>query len=533
MRSRRNRAGLYFRGPGCAYHPPSLCHLMELDRPRAMEPALRDLLNELDQAFNARIAQLVEARDAARADLRANGPSFREDTRTIREKDWQVAAIPDELMERRVELLGGCNRPDLITGMNAGAKSYIADIWDLNASQSWGIARAHRYLARAARLDLAHVPASGVRERINPATQTRLMVVPRPIAAVESSVMMDHGPVTAALFDMAMIMQHCATPLIERQGHVLLYLRDVRSQQEARTWAEMLHMLEEHFDLPTGTVRATVMIDSVTGALQAEEILFEMAHHAGGLSFDPQAYTADLIALHQEPDDIIFPDRERIGLNSPFLRALSHHLIGISHRRGCHAIGAPSFVLPPRDPTRPSSDHLSMLADKEREAVDGHDGTIVVHPDTVNPAMMEFNKSMPKANQLYYQRNDPISPDDLVRPPVGEITTDSLLGGVRTLLRALVQRLDGQGRVIQGSRLHDRSSVRLATRLLWQWTHNTNGSITATGLEIRPELVNFLVRKEAGKLYDDAPPEVRAHAETAVKIILDRVTGPHLPMEPL
>ncbi len=505
---------------------------MGTEPPRTLNAALLELIHRLHQDLEARRRDLVALRDRDRTVLHAEGAAFREDTRSIREKDWRVAELPESLMERRVELLGGCNRPDLIEGLNAGAKSYIADLWDLNAGQMWWMARAHRNLERAARLDLAYVPNQGGRVRINPGTTTRFMVAPRPLPALEAGTMLDNEPVAACLYDVARLLATSTAPLVQHQEHVLLYLRDVRTQLEARFWADLLHAMEEHLDVPTGTVRATIMVDSITGALQAEEILFELAHHAAGLCFDPQGYTADLITLHTGADDAVFPDRERIGLNSPFLRTLSHHLIGISHRRGCHAIAAPSFVLPPRDPNKPSMDYLGMLADKEREAVDGHDGTIVVDPGTVNAAMMEFNKSMPRANQLYYQRQDSITPADLIRPPEGEITVESLLGGVRTLLRALVQRMDGQGRVIQGSRLHDRSSVRLTVRILWQWIHNRKGVVTATGLEIRPELVNFLVRKEADKLYGEAPADVRAHAATAVKLIMERITAPHMPVEP-
>ncbi len=506
---------------------------MVIAPPRTLDPPLERLVRRLHADFEERRRELVARRDPDRAALREGPPAFRTETRTVREKEWQVAELPDGLMERRVELMGGCNRPELIEGMNAGAKSYIADLWDLNAGQSWWLARAHRHIQRAARRDLAYVPAEGGRVRINPATATRLMVAPRPIPALEAGLLLENEPVAACLYDLVVLMCGSAGELVERQGHVLLYLRDVRTQLEARFWAELLHALEEHLDLPTGTVRATIMIDSVTGALQAEEMLFEMAQHAAGMSFDPQGYTADLLALHQGPDDAVFPDREHIGLNSPFLRALSHHLIGICHRRGCHAIGAPSFMLPPRDANKPSAEYLAMLADKEREAVDGHDGTIVVHPLIVNAAMTEFNKSMPRAHQLYFQRPGSIDPAMLMRPPEGAITTESLLGGVRTLLRAQVQRLDGQGRVVQGSRLHDRSSVRLAVRLLWQWTNHPKAVITATGLEIRPELVGYLVRKEADKLYGAAGPEVKAHAAAAVKLIMDQVTAPHLPIDPL
>ena len=272
-----------------------------------------------------------------------------------------------------------------------------------------------------------------------------------------------------------MLMHNCAHSWTEKQGGVYLYLRDVHGHLEARLWAQLFDAVEELMELPRGTVRATVMIDSIAGALEADEILFELMHHAAGLSVDPQGYAADHIALFHGPDRAVLPDRETIVLNAPMLRALSLRIIGICHRRGCHAIGAPSFVLPPLVRERMKASYLEMLGDKEREAVDGFDGTIVVDGDSVNPAMVEFNKSMPRANQLYYLRNDDIRPTDLIQRPEGAITVDSLVGMIRTTLRFMVERDEGRGWVIQGGRKHDRSSLRLSLRLLWQWNHSSAG----------------------------------------------------------
>jgi len=298
-------------------------------------------------------------------------------------------------------------------------------------------------------------------------------------------------------------------------------------------WARMLAHLEDAGGLPAGSIRATILLDSIAGALEAEEILFELSHHAAGLSLDPQGYAADHIALFHGPDRAVLPDREIIGLNAPFLRALSLHTIGICHRRGCHAIGAPSFVLPPLDPDRAKAAYLEMLADKEREAVDGHDGTIVVHAETVNAAMIEFNKSMPRAHQLYYERKDGITAADLVRRPEGPISVDSLLGCVRTCLRTMVQRREGKGWVVQGGRMHDRSSLRLALRLLWQWAHSSKGVVTDSGLDINPDLLTYLVRKEAAKMFGKEDGPLRKMADQAVTQLLELVTAEDLPLEPM
>ena len=499
---------------------------------RTLTPAVKKLIMELVHRFGQKRHDLLADRAVARAVLSAGGVDFRKETTHVRRSDWTVDPLPDALQERRVELIGGGHRSELINGLNAGAKTYIADLWNFTPNDTWNILRAHRSLERAAKLELACLDTEEGRVRVNPNTATRLMVVPRPLFAVEGALMLDDEPVPAAFFDLAMLMQNCAASWIAKQGGVYLYLRDVHGHLEARLWEQVFDLLEEQADMPRGTIRATVMIDSITGALEADEILFELMHHAAGMSLDPQGYAADHVALFHGADRPVLPDRETIVLNAPMLRALSLRIIGVCHRRGCHAIGAPSFVLPPLVRERMKSSYLEMLGDKEREAVDGFDGTIVVDSDSVNPAMVEFNKSMPRANQLYYLRNDDIRPSDLIQRPEGSITVESLVGMIRTTLRYMVERKEGRGWVIQGGRKHDRSSLRLALRLLWQWNQSTAGVITATGLEVRDHLIRFLVRKESEKMFADSDEHTRKLAAAAMERMLDSVLAPEVPMEP-
>ena len=490
------------------------------------------LIDALVKGFDKSRNELLAQRQAYTKTLSEGNVAFPDATAHIRAEKWKIQT-PSTLLERRVEMIGGATRAELVNGLNSGAKSYIADLWNFTAGDSANMVRAHRNLVRAANLDLAYLPAEGGRVRINPQSTCRLMVVPRPLYVLEPGHLIGDEPVSAALYDLAHFVSNCGAALKERQGNIVFYLRDVRTHLEARFWNALFDALEEHMQWSRGTIRATVIIDTVSGALEAEEILFELMHHSAGLSLDAQGYAADHISLFNAPDRQTLPDRESIGLNAPFLRALSLYTIGICHRRGCHAIGAASFVLPSRTAEKVKADYLNMLGDKEREAVDGHDGTLVVHQDTVTPTMVEFNKSMPLANQLNYLRNDAISPADLIRRPEGSITVESLLSIIRSTLRNLVDRQDHRGWIVQGSRVHDRSSIRLSIRLLWQWNKSEFGKISNSGLEIHDDLLRYLIKKESDKMYGRSPEPVKKLAEAAVKHILQQVTGDMLPLEPM
>ncbi len=500
---------------------------------RTLTAEVRSLIEEMCNGAEKRRRELMDQRSRDRAKLAGGDVQFLEETAHIRKGKWTVDPIPEQLQERRVELIGGATRSELINGLNSGAKTYIADLWNFTPTDTWNILRAHRSLSRAARLDLAYLSPDGGRIRVNPRTETRLMIVPRPFTATEGAVLFNGEAVPATIFDLALLVLNCGNDLVERYGGIHLVLRDVRTHLEARLWVQLFDLLEEHMGYDRGTIRATIMIDSVQGALEAEEILFEMIHHVAGMSLDPQGYAADHIDLFSGEDRPVLPDRGSIGLNSPFLRSLSLHLVGICHRRGCHAIGAPSFVLPPLDPERIKASYLEMLADKEREAVDGFDGTIVVHADTVNAAMVEFNKSMPRANQLYYQRNDKVQPSDLIRRPEGSVSVESLVGMIRTILRSMVRAGEGRAWVIQGGRMHDRSSLRLAVRLLWQWNRSRQGVITSSGLDVHDDLIKYLVRKESEKMFGEATDQIRKMASAAEKRLLEMVLSDQMPDEPM
>ena len=496
---------------------------------RLLTPATVKLMRVLTVRFGERRLEVLALGEARMAALRNGEIDLLAGTARIRKTEWQVDPVPAELLERRVELIGGCSRRELIEGLNAGAKSYVADLWNMTPNEPGAILRAHKNIERATDNRLAYVASDGDRVRINPKSISRLMIVPRPMRAMDHVMEGLGGPVPAAFFDLALHAQLNAEKLRLRQGGIYLYLRGLHGHEEARLWNDLFSFLETHLNMPQGSFRATVMMDSLAAILEADEILFELKQHAAGLSVDPQAYAADHLELFSSPDLPILPDREHIGLNAKFLHSASLKTISICHRRQAHAMGGSAFILPPDTNGVVKPGYLEMIADKEREAVDGHDGTLVGHPGLVNPAMTEFNKSMPRAHQMYYQRPDLTTPELLVEPPTGALTTEGIQRCIRTVIKTLVTYPESQGLITQGGALHDRSSVRLSTLLMWHWTRSKACYITDTGLEIHEDVVKYMIRKEGEKMFAKAAPEIRERSRAAVKHFTETVLSPEVP----
>lgn len=496
---------------------------------RLFTPAVMELVHLLHARFGEQRLQVLQQGEARRNALRTGSVGELAETAATRHGNWQVDPVPAELLERRVELIGGCSRKELIDGMNAGAKSYVADLWDMTPNERGAILRAHKNIERAAALHLAYVGNDGSRVRINPGSTTRLMVVPRPLHATDHCIGTPGEPLAATFVDLALVAVLSAERMRLRQGGVYLYLRDLGGHAEARLWKEIFSLLEDRLEFARGTFKATVMMDSLAVLLEADEVLHELRHHSAGLAMAPQAFAADHVALFSHPDKPVLPDREHIGLNAHFLRSASLRTISICHRRQAHAIGAPAFVLPPQPDGVLRADFLEMLADKEREAVDGHDGTLVALPGLVNPAMAEFNKSMPRSHQMYFQRPDTSTPEDLVMHPAGDLTTEGMQRCIRTVLHALVQYPGHQGLVVQGGRVHDRTSIRLATLLIWHWTRSKVCFITNTGLEVHEEVVKYLIRKEGKKLAERGIAPDKQSADRAVDRLMSAALSPAVP----
>ncbi len=496
----------------------------------ALTPALLDLLTELDARFGKHAQRLMEERRKRRARIASGEVDRLEDTQHVRQNHWTVDPVPANWMERRVEVLGPVDRRSIIEGLNAGAKAYVADLHDLATVQSGSSMRAHRAIGRAAKGRLSCIVPEEGRIRLHGTARTRLAVALRPLGCTEAMVRHGGRPVQAGLFDAALLAFHHGQALLDRQRGIQVYLHDVQGHLEARWWNDLFSSLEESCGFERGTIRATVFVDNVIGALEAEEILFELAPHSAGLALDNAAYVADHIALFTGRDHGVFPDRERFGMDCGLLEALARMLIGVCHRRGAHALGTPGHGLPHTGQGRPKAALLEMLKDKEHEAALGMDGTLMAHPGLVNAAMEEFNKHMGSSHQFSVQRREAVAMHDLLVRPEGDISVDGLVRAVRTGLLGLSAMETGASRIELDGRTHDRSSVRLAISLLWHWCVADKGRITASGLDIHDDLVGFLVKKEVEKLYVRPGAPARSVLQLAGERLCGLVLGPEPPV---
>lgn len=495
----------------------------------SLTPALLEVLTGLDGRFAQRIERLLAERSERRARIALGEVKRLADTQHIRQADWTVDPLPATWMERRVEVIGPADRRSIIEGLNTGAKTYIADLFDLAAGHKAKLLKAHRSIGRAASGQLTCITPESGRIRLHGSVTTRLAVALRPLGATEAMVRHGGRAVQAGLFDLVMLVHHHGRTLLERQRGIHVHLRDVQGHLEARLWNDVFDALEEGFGLERGSIRATVFVDNVIGALEAEETLFELAPHAGGLALDNAAYVADHIALFTRKESGVFPDRERFGMDCGLLESLARMVIGTCHRRGAHALGTPGHGLPHTGHGRPKPALLEMLSDKEHEAALGMDGTLMAHPGLVNAAMTEFNKHMGAIHQFGVQRRESIAVSDLIRRPDGDISVDGLVRAVRTGLLGLSAMELGDARIALDGRTHDRSSVRLTIALLWHWVVSDKGRITASGLDIHDDLITFLVKKEVEKLA--ARPEAPDHAvlRSAGERLCAMVLGPSCP----
>jgi malate synthase len=326
----------------------------------------------------------------------------------------------------------------------------------------------------------------------------------RPLHAYETSVTVMDQPVSAAMVDLATYMTRCAHMVSARSGVALLYLRHVHGHLEAGLWNDMIDACEEYLGFARGTVRATVVVDNLASALEADEILFEMLHHSAGLSLDALAYAADHIALFGNKRGPVPEVMALERATCTMVRNLSLEIIGVCHRRRAHAMG-----------TMPYADHT--LSDAQRsehiahEAVDGHDGAIVGQAGQVQAAMIEYNKSMPLANQFNYARADGFTGADLAPTLAARISVEGLRWALRTCLASNALQPDKCETPIPA-----RSCVQLALAQLWQWVQHP-----ATGLAVNAGLMRFLARKEAVKLADAGYGNMGQATDQLLRAVLD------------
>ena len=469
-----------------------------------LTPSTLALVEALVRAFGPRIDELLARRRTMQA--RFDGgtrPRFLEATRSIRESDWTVAPPPAELIDRRVELTGPVDRKMVINALNSGANAYMADFEDATAPTWDNIVEGQVNLFDAVRRTIRFDdPETGKAYRLGARTAV-LMVRPRGLHLPEKHVEVDGRPIPACLWDFGIFAGANAREL-HAQGHgIYLYLPKLESHMEARLWNDVLAYTERALDLPRGSIRPTVLIETLPAAFEMDEILWELRERSLGLNCGRWDYIFSFIKVHRTDPGAVLPDRSRVTMDQGFLEAYARLLVATCHRRGTFAMGGMAAQIPIRGDAHANDEALaSVRADKEREVRCGHDGTWVAHPGLVLLARAAFDARMPGPNQIERISTGPaVTERELLSIPAGPRTEAGLRWNLRVAALYVEAWLRGVGCVPLYGRMEDAATAEISRAQVWQWIRHS-----ATLDDARPVtrgLVEQLLRSELASLIEE------------------------------
>ena len=434
-------------------------------------------VTELHRDFDPERIRLLRERDERMERLAAGElPDFLPETAPVRDApDWRVAEAPADLQDRRVEITGPVERKMMINALNSGANVFMADFEDAN-SPTWenclqGQANLIDAVERTISLETGEKSYS-----LNDETAT-LLVRPRGWHLPEKHVLVDGNPVSASLFDFGLYMFHCAEALGARASGPYLYLPKLESHLEARLWNDVFVAAQERLGLPRGTVRATVLIETILAAFEMEEILYELREHSSGLNAGRWDYMFSAIKKFRDRPEFVLPDRPLVTMTVPFMRAYTELLVNTCHRRAAHAIGGMAAFIPSRrDPEINAVALEKVSEDKQREAGDGFDGTWVAHPDLVPTARAEFDRVLgDRPNQLSRQRDDvSVTAAQLlnVAATPGDVTDDGVRLNVSVGIQYIGSWLAGTGAAAINNLMEDAATAEISRSQIWQWVRH-------------------------------------------------------------
>jgi malate synthase len=465
----------------------------------------------LHKEFNPRRLELLQAREERKARLDAGElPDFLPETREIRASDWTVAPIPRDLLDRRVEITGPVDRKMIINALNSGANVFMADFEDANAPTWANCVEGQLNLYDAVRRTITFESGSK-KYALNEKTAT-LLVRPRGWHLTEQHVFVDGEPVSASLFDFALYFFHNARELVARGSGPYFYLPKMESHLEARLWNDVFVRAQEELGIPVGTIRATVLIETILAAFEMHEILWELREHSAGLNCGRWDYIFSFIKKFRAHAGFLTPDRASITMDKAFLAAYVDLLIQTCHRRGIHAMGGMAAQIPIKDdPAANEAATKKVEADKLREVRAGHDGTWVAHPGLVSVAKNVFDAHMPNANQLEKTREDVhVTREDLLRVAEGVVTRQGLRQNVNVGIQYLAAWLGGSGAVPLYNLMEDAATAEISRTQIWQWIRH--GAKLDDGTPIDAELYRAVRDEELAAIGD------RPHVATAARI---------------
>jgi malate synthase len=460
-----------------------------------LTPDAARFLTMLAREFEPRRQQLLEMRRVRQHQIDAGTmPDFLPETAHIRQSEWKAAPIPADLMDRRVEITGPVERKMIINALNSGANVFMADFEDSNSPTWQNVIEGQANLRDAVRGEIRFLSPEGKQYELCECPAT-LMVRPRGWHLEEKHFLVDGRPMSASLFDFGLFFFHNARTLIQNGTGPYFYLPKMESHLEARLWNHVFVMAQQELGISRGTIRATVLIETILAAFEMDEILWELREHSAGLNCGRWDYIFSFIKKFRNHPDFLLPDRALVTMDRHFLESYVRLLIVTCHRRGVHAMGGMAAQIPIKnDPAANEAALSKVKLDKLREVWAGHDGTWVAHPGLVPVARKVFDTHMPFPNQIDRKTESHVTAADLLTVPSGEITEGGLTRNIDIGLQYLAAWLRGNGCVPIYNLMEDAATAEISRAQVWQWMRH--GAQLSDGRRVTAELVREIVARQ-------------------------------------
>ncbi len=465
-------------------------------------PEAIELIAALHRNFNQRRQELLQRRQQRQADLDAGQtPDFLPETENVRRSDWTVAPIPADLQDRRTEITGPTDRKMVINALNSGAKVFMADFEDANTPTWENLMEGQSNLRDAIRRTIEFKGPEGKEYRLKDQVAV-LLVRPRGWHLPEKHFLVDGEQVSGGLFDFALYMFHNAKELLARRSGPYFYLPKLESHLEARLWNDVFNFTQDSVGVARGSIRATVLIETILAAFEMDEILYELKDHSAGLNCGRWDYIFSCIKRFRNKPEFILADRALVTMTTHFMRSYSLLCIRTCHRRAIHAMGGMAAQIPVKNDEKANEEAFAKVrADKEREAKDGHDGTWVAHPGLVPTALAAFDAIMKSPNQIDRKREDvQITAADILKfEPEEPITEQGLRTNVSVGVQYLESWLRGSGCVPIFNLMEDAATAEISRAQVWQWIRHPRG-VLSDGRKVTKELFRAVLEEELGKI---------------------------------
>jgi malate synthase len=482
----------------------------------------RAFLLKLAGAFESRRQELLARRRTVQQDIdRGISPHFLAETADTRQREWKVAPIPKDLLDRRVEITGPVDRKMIINALNSGASVFMADFEDSNSPTWSNNIEGQHNLRDAIRGTIRYTSPEGKQYQLGTKLAT-LFVRPRGWHLDEKHFLVEGKPISASLFDFGLFFFHNAKALLSKGTAPYFYLPKMESHLEARLWNDVFCLAQDELGIPPGSIRATVLIETILAAFEMDEILYELRDHSAGLNCGRWDYIFSFIKKFRAHPEFVLPDRSLVTMERHFLSSYVELLIQTCHRRGIHAMGGMAAQIPIRNDAAANEQALEKVRrDKLREVQAGHDGTWVAHPGLVPVAKEIFDKYMPEPNQISKQRSSrAVQAKDLLDVPTGDITDEGLRWNIDVGLQYLHSWLQGSGCVPIYNLMEDAATAEICRAQVWQWIKHS--AHLKDGRVVTAEMVKEIIHQRAGELGAGKDEKLRQ----AAKVLEDLTTSP-------